>query len=227
MASLTTPTTVLPQTVLPTDWTLADVQQHVGGVALERIRLYPPPGMATVEDALRIHDREDRLYELVDGVLVEKIMATYESLLASFLIHLIHQFLDENPLGILLAPDGALRILPEKMRIPDVSFISWDKFPNRKLPRDRVFAVAPDLAVEILSEGNTPQEMELKRDEYFRAGVRLVWFIDPENRSAQVYTSRDACEPLDENGALSGREVLPGFELPLKALLDKVERLSQ
>ncbi len=55
------------------------------------------------------------------------------------------------------------------MRIPDVSFISWDKFPNRKLPRDRVFAVVPDLAIEILSEGNTPQEMELKLDEYFRA----------------------------------------------------------
>lgn len=160
MTCVTTPTTLLPQPVLPTNWPLADVQQHLGGVALERIRLYPPPGMAAIEDALAIADHEDRLCELVDGILVEKVMATYESLLAGFLIHLMHQFLDENPLGILLAPDGPLRILPEKMRIPDVSFISWDKFPNRQLPRDRVFAVAPDLAVEVLSEGNPPKAME-------------------------------------------------------------------
>lgn len=225
MATVTTPiTTVFPPTMLPTDWSLADVQQHLGGVALERIRLYPPPGMATVEDALAIADREDCLCELVDGILVEKIMASYESVVACFLIHLIHQFLDEHPLGVVTGESGALRILPKKMRIPDVAFISWDKFPNRQLPRDRVFAVAPDLAVEILSAGNTPREMELKLDEYFRAGVGLVWFIDPDSRIARVYTSRDNCEVLDENGVLSGGDVLPGFELTLKALLDKVDR---
>jgi Uma2 family endonuclease len=226
MASVTSATTVLPQTVLPTDWTLADLQQHLGGVALERIRLYPPPGMATVEDALAIHDRENRLCELVDGILVEKIMGSYESLLAGLLIHWMHQYLDANPRGIVLAPDGALRILAHKMRIPDVSFISWDKFPNRKLPRDRVFAVAPDLAVEILSEGNSPKEMELKLDEYFRAGAGVVWFIDPERRKAQIYTSRTCCEELDDSGVLSAGGVLPGFELPLKALLDKVDRAA-
>jgi len=215
---------VFPQTVLPTQWTLADLQRHVGHVPLERIRLYPPPGMATEDDAFEIRAREGRLCELVDGILVEKDTASFESLLASLLIHWISEFLDEHPLGIVLGEAGAQRILPRRMRIPDVSFISWDHFPDRRLPDDRVFKVAPDLAIEILSEGNTASEMEMKLDEYRQAGVRLVWYIDPRARTATVHTAEGSSETLDEDGVLQGGDVLPGFELPLRDLLDRYER---
>jgi Uma2 family endonuclease len=108
------------------------------------------------------------------------------------------------------------------MRIPDVSFISWDRFPGRKLPKDRVFRVAPDLAVEFISQGNTKGEMNLKLDEYFAAGVRLVWYIDPRTRTAQVYTARDRAETIGESGLLDGRDVLPGFQLRLGELFERV-----
>jgi len=224
MANVTTSDTILPHTVLPTDWTLADLQQHLGGISLQRIRLYPPPGMATIEDALTLHDREDVLCELVDGILVEKIMASCESVLAGILIQLLNHFLDQNPLGFVMGEAGAMQILPCKMRIPDVSFVSWEKFPNRKLPRDRMFAMAPDLAVEVLSEGNTDDEMDEKLDEYFRAGARLVWYIDPETRTAKVYKSTTQVESIAEEGTLSGNDVLPDFELPLRTLFERVER---
>lgn len=227
MANVTTSTTVFPPTVLPTDWSLADLQRHLGGVSLQRIKLYPPPGMATIEDALTLHDREAVICELVDGILVEKIMASYESVLAGILIQLLNNFVDEHPLGIVMGEAGAMQILPRRMRIPDVSFVSWKKFPGRKLPRDRVFAVAPDLAVEVLSEGNTDEEMDEKLDEYFRAGVRLVWYIDPETRTANVYESTDQVETQSEDGTLSGKDVLPGFELPLRTLFEKVERADK
>lgn len=216
-----------PPTCLPTEWSVADLQAHLGGIPLARIRLYPPPGMATEEDALNIQAHEDRLCELVDGILVEKVMASFESLVAGVLIHKVHTFLEKDPLGIVLAPDGMLWILPRKMRIPDVSFIRWERFPDRKLPRDRVFRVAPDLAVEILSEGNTDDEMGIKVSEYFRAGVRLVWLIDPEARSARVYTRVDHSEVLDENGILDGRDVLPGFQFRLRDLIDAVPRQAK
>ena len=145
------PTTAFPQTVLPIQWTLADLQRHLGDVPLERIRLYPPPGMASEKDALEIRAREGRLCELVDGILVEKDMASFESLLAGLLIQWLNNFLDEHPLGVVLGEAGALRILPRRMRIPDVSFISWDRFPDRRLPADLVYRGAPDLAVEILA----------------------------------------------------------------------------
>ena len=227
MATVSTPpstTPPLPPTLLPTEWTLADLQAHLGDIPAERIRLYPPPGMATEQDALDLEAHEDRLCELVDGILVEKVMAAFESLLAGILIHRIHTFLEKFPLGIVLAPDGMLWILPRKMRIPDVSFIRWERFPNRKVPRDAIFRVAPDLAVEILSKGNTVREMRIKVDEYFQAGVRLVWLIDPEARSACAYTGVDQCDVLDENGVLDGRDVLPGFQFRLRDLIDSVPR---
>jgi Uma2 family endonuclease len=149
-------------------------------------------------------------------------MATFESILAMMLGHLLNAHLEKSRHGIVLGESGSLWILPKKMRMPDVSFISMDRFPGRKLPQDRVYRVAPDLAVEVLSEGNTEAEMNLKLDEYFQAGVRLVWYIDPCARSARIYTGRDQEEVIDENGILDGREVLPGFQLRLGELFDRV-----
>jgi hypothetical protein len=53
-------------------WTVADLYRRFGPIAFERIRHDPPPGAATGADVDRIHTHEDRLYELVDGILVEK-----------------------------------------------------------------------------------------------------------------------------------------------------------
>jgi Uma2 family endonuclease len=217
------PLTAIPRhCTLPLTWTVEDLQQHLGGVPTGRIRLFPPPGTATESDALYIADHEDRICELVDGILVEKTMASYESLLAGLLITLLNVYLEKNPLGIALGPDGTLRILPSKTRAPAVSFIAWERFPGRKLPKDKVYRVAPDLAVEILSEGNPEGEMNLKLDEYFQAGVRLVWYIDPRTRTARIFTASNQVEPIDAQGMLRGRDVLPGFELRLGELFDRV-----
>jgi Uma2 family endonuclease len=216
----------LPPPTLPRHWTLADLQQHLGGVPADRIRLFPFPGTATEEDALGIAAHEDRLCELVDGVLVEKPMACYESVLATMLATLLNIYLEQDRRGIVLGADGPLRILPKKMRLPDVSFISWDRFPGRKLPTDKVYRIAPDLAVEVLSDSNTENEMDLKLDEYFLAGVRLVWYIDPPTRTARIYTAKDQMQTIDENGVLDGRDVLPGFQLRLGELFGRLDRAA-
>jgi Uma2 family endonuclease len=212
------------QVPLPHHWTMADLQKHLGGVPARRIRLFPQPGTATEEDALHVAHHEDRLCELVDGILVEKVMAAYESFLTMTLGFLLNTYLEKNRIGVILGPDGALRILPRRMRIPDVSFISWQRFPGGKLPTDAVFRVAPDLAAEILSKSNTKGEMDLKLREYFEAGVRLVWYIDPRSRTAQIFTDVDACTTIDENSLLEGRDVLPGFQLRLGELFERADR---
>jgi Uma2 family endonuclease len=162
----------------------------------------------------------------VDGVLVEKAMSSFESLIAAILIRLIGNFLDTNNLGVLLGADGQLWILPTKMRLPDVSFIRWERFPGGKLPDDRVYRIAPDLAVEVLSAGNTAKEMDRKLSEYFQAGVRLVWYIDPESRTARIYTSIDQMHEIDTAGHLEGQDVLPGFSLRLGELFERADRRS-
>ena len=224
--STTSDTSIVPPAVFPTSWSLANLQEHLGGISPERIRLYPPPGMATEEDAVRLDDHEDCLCELVDGVLVEKAMGFYKSILALLLGHFLNEYLETNNRGIVSGADGQIRILPTRMRVPDLSFIGWDRFPGGQLPEDRVCQVAPDLIVEILSKGNTQQEMEQKLNDYFEARVRLVWYIDPRSRSASVYTARQQMT-IDSSGYLDGGDVLPGFKLRLRELFERADRRRQ
>ena len=113
------------------------------------------------------------------------------------------------------------------MRVPDLSFIGWDRFPGGQLPEDRVCQVAPDLIVEILSKGNTQLEMEQKLNDYFEARVRLVWYIDPRSRTASVYTARQQMTTIDSSGYFDGGGVLPGFKLRLGELFERADRRRQ
>jgi Uma2 family endonuclease len=204
--------------------TLAELHRRLGGVPLERIRCQPPPGTATEDDVLRRVNGEKHLFELVDGVLVEKAMGYYESVLAVVLIQLLSNFLEQHDLGVVSGADGTLRLMPGLVRIPDVAFIAWERFPNRRLPAEPIPGIAPDLAVEVLSEGNTDAEMERKLGEYFATGVRLVWYLDPKSRTARVYTSPTTVQVLTEADTLEGEPVLPGFRLPLREWFERAER---
>jgi len=65
--------------------------------------------------------------------------------------------------------------------------------------------------------------MKRKLREYFQAGVRLVWYIEPKTRTARAYTAASECTEISSDGALLGGDVLPGFELPLAQLFARVE----
>ena len=124
--------------------------------------MVPTPGTAVEQDVLNAIDHEDRICELIDGVLVEKTMGYIESALAMAIGEYLRRFVRKDKLGMVLGPDGTLQILPHQVREPDVSFISWDRFPGGRLPEKPIPAVAPDLAVEVLSASNTKGEMRRK-----------------------------------------------------------------
>ena len=200
-------------------WTAADLVERFGPIPLHRIRHDPAPGTATERDVIEIHGREDRLYELIDGVLVEKTAGTYESYLAVLLSHLLWVFLREHDLGIVLGADGMMRLAPGLVRIPDVSFISWDRLRGRRVPREPIADLAPDLAIEVISKHNTPKEMQRKLGDYFSAQVRAVWYVyHAPRREVHVYSSPDEHTVLSEQQSLDGGDVLPGFTLALSNL---------
>jgi Uma2 family endonuclease len=207
-------TTAAP--VSPVLETLADLHERLGNVPLQRIRCHPAPGTATEADVLVYPRGEKRLYELLDGVLVEKPMGYYESLVAAILIHVLGSFLEAHDLGFVLGADAALRLAPGLVRLPDVSFIAWEHFPNRELPAEPVPDLVPDFVVEVVSSGNTAAEMERKLQEYFTAGVRLIWYVYPEQRTVHVYTSPHDVRILHEADCLDGGSILPGFQLPIQ-----------
>jgi Uma2 family endonuclease len=193
--------------------TLADLVERLGSIPLVRFRLQPPPGLATEDDLLRIHAEERVLCELVDGVLVEKPMAYVESTLAVALISPLHGFVKPLNSGVVTGPDGMMRLFPALVHVPDVAFGSWAHFPDRHLPKEAIPQIVPDLAVEILSPGNTKKEMDRKLAEYFGAGVRLVWIVDPERRTVDVHESPDRCVTLQVGDVPTGAAVLPGFQV--------------
>jgi Uma2 family endonuclease len=201
---------------------MAEVLEQLGDISPVRVRLHPAPGTATEKDLLQLRKQTKLLYELVEGTLVEKVMGSLESSLGCDLIRLLGNFLDQNPLGFLLGPDGAVRLLPDLVLIPDISFISWEQLPRRERPREPISSLAPALAVEILSPSNTKKEMERKVRQYFLGGVQMVWFVDGDARTVQVFTVPDQVVTLSEDQTLDGGAVLPGFSLPLRRLFAQV-----
>ena len=204
--------------------TLADLLKRLGGVPLERIRMHPAPGTATVQDVIDTEQREGKLCELVAGVLVEKTVGFAESGLAVWIGGLLNTFVLQRNLGIVTGADGTVELMPDLVRIPDVAFTSWDRLPGRRYPTVPVPRLAPNLAVEVHSRSNTPGEMAVKRQDYFTAGVQLVWEIDPDRRTATVYTTPTAGTALGITDSLDGGTVLLGFRLPLRDLFAELDR---
>lgn len=209
---------------LPELLTLEDLLHHLGDVPADRVRLNPVPGASTEADLLEIRDREGRLYELVEGVLVEKGMGFFESRVAVVILVLLEEFTVEHDLGVVAGADGMMRLTSGLVRIPDVSFIDWNQLPGRQLPAEAIPDLYPDLAVEVLSRSNTPGEMERKRREYFAAGCTLVWQVHPQRRTIDVYTSPDEFTTVDETGTLDGGHILPGFSVAVAEIFASAER---
>ena len=217
--------TTAPATSTTGTATIADLLDNLGGVPPNRVLVRPPPGTATEQDVIDIRAREKRLCELVDGTLVEKAVGYRESLLALFLARVLDAFVRAKNLGLVSGPDGTMRLFAGLIRIPDVAYVSWQRVPGGRVPDRPVPDLAPDLAVEVLSEGNTPAEMARKRREYFEASVRLVWEVDPDARTVAVYTAPDQPTTLlRENEMLTGGDVLPGFTLALRELFAELDR---
>jgi Uma2 family endonuclease len=198
--------------------TSLDLATRLGDIPLSRIRFSPRPGQATEDDVLAIDSHEGRLFELVDGTLVEKAMGSFESLIAGKLVTKFNVYLETHPkLGIALGSDGMLRLRVKLVRIPDVSFIAREQLAKGKFPRRGIAAIAPTIAVEVISEGNTRREMESKLDEYFQYGSKEVWYLYPETRTLVRYTAREQAETLGEPDTLQ-TPLLPGFACPVDSL---------
>jgi len=214
-----TRTTPVPsRTPLANVANIRDLLKRLGNIPAQRVRLHPTPGTATENDVLRVLDHENVPCELVEGTLVEKPMGYEESEIACLLITFLNIYVRPRKLGIVTGPDGTLRLFPGLVRIPDVAFASWGCFPDRKRPKARIPHIAPDLVVEVLSKSNTKPEMAKKLGEYFEAGVRLVWMVDPRKRTVRAYTAPDQSVLIKTGQSLDGGAVLPGFVLRLDEL---------
>jgi Uma2 family endonuclease len=181
-------------------------------------------------NSVRTHDTaagEDiERYEVVDGVRVEREpMGAFETVLASWLCHLMNSFAAGKKLG--LAVNEVLFVLnaalPLKRR-PDVAFVSYAQWPTPIVAREPAWNVVPDLAIEIVGPTNLAEEIDRKITDYFQSGARLVWVFYPDSGRVYVYQSPTHVNILEGTNTLDGGEVLSGFRLPIAALYEAVAK---
>ena len=160
-------------------------------------------------------------YELVDGELVERFMGNESSLIGGRLFRWIGNFVDAKNLGWVLPADAGYRCFPDdpqRVRRPDVSFIRRGRLPGER-PARSYDVIAPDLVVEVVSPNEPYKTIEAKVEDYLKAGVRLVWVINPDTRTATIYRADGSVSRLHEPDELDGEDVLPGFRLRLGDVL--------
>ncbi len=161
------------------------------------------------------------LYEVIGTEVREKPpMGAYEYDLALVLAEAINAI--ARPLGLgraFVEMLFDLRPAVDRSRRPDVAFVSTERWPmTRRAPREAAWKLAPDLAVEIVSPSNEVSDLLRKVEEYFRAGVRAVWVIEPDVLKVYAYTSPTAVRIFAVGDELDGGEVVPGFRIALSDL---------
>jgi Uma2 family endonuclease len=207
-------------------WTASEVIARFGDIPIARLRTSPPPGEATETDVIELHDRHDRLFELIDGTLVEKAMGWQESELAIVIARLLGNFVAAHRLGKVFGSDGMFRLEPKQIRIPDVAYVSKQRFAGRTLKRGAFWELGCDLAVEVISPSNTKREMERKLRDYFGAGVKAVWLVYPKTREVAVYSSATEFVTLGGDDLLDGGAVLPGFSVPVSRIFAELDAME-
>lgn len=204
-------------------WTASEVIAHFGDIPIARVRTTPPPGEATEADVVELHERHDRLCELIDGTLVEKAMGWREAELAIIIASLLRGFVSANHLGKVFGPDGMFRLEPGQVRIPDVAFISIQRFAGRRVKPGAFWELGCDLAVEVISPSNTRREMERKLADYFAAGMNAVWLVYLEPRQVVVHRSPTDSRVLRGDDVLEGSAILPGFSVTVAQIFAELD----
>lgn len=128
----------------------------------------------------------------------------------------LHLYVKLNKLGQVYAAETGFKLQsdPDTVRAPDIAFVRAERIHSTN--REQGYGDgAPDLAVEVLSPGNTKREMTDKVEEYLAAGGRLVWAVNPKSKTVTVYRSFTDVATLTENDTLDGGDVVPGFQIPV------------
>jgi Uma2 family endonuclease len=110
--------------------------------------------------------------------------------------------------------EAGFQLGPRTVRQPDVAVV----LGHRVAPDDAWLQGAPDIAIEVLSPGNSAQDIELKIAEYLAAGGKSVWIVSPKAKHVRIYRADGTWTLLDQTKTLSDESALPGFALPLSEL---------
>jgi Uma2 family endonuclease len=167
----------------------------------------------------------EKSFELVDGFLKEKPMGARSSYIARELATQLTIYCRANPCGHPISNDSGFRcfpLRPKLVRKPDVAFVRFGKLPNEVIPNGHI-KIAPDLAAEVVSPGDSYEEIEEKVMDYRSAGVELIWIISPLSQRILIRRLDGSADELAPSDELSGENVIPGFRCRVSELFETMK----
>jgi Uma2 family endonuclease len=174
----------------------------------------------TAEELWRL-STSDKKYELVQGELIEMTPpgGTHGNIAAK-MSWLLLNFVKAQKLGEIMVETGfQLASNPDTVRGPDISFLSADKVPAGGIPAGYISG-PPDLAIEIVSPGDTASEIHAKAQDYLEYGSRLVWIVYPQQQTVVVHYPDRTARTLQHADTLTGETVIPGFSCQIQEIFD-------
>ncbi len=162
----------------------------------------------------------DAPYELWEGVLKEVSPSSLKpGIVAARMVGALIAYVETHSLGYISTAEAGyiLSRNPHTVVAPDVAFVRGDRFPGG-LPESGFSPLPPDLAVEVISPTDRKADIAEKQALYRRAGVPLVWWVDPERKTVTVYRLGQKPEIVGATDTLDVGEVLSGFELRLQSI---------
>lgn len=203
-----------------------------------KLHIDAPPQTVTAEELWRLSHLPENVgkrFDLIEGVLTEMPPAGWEhGEITLELGAMVHQHVRQHKLGRVTAAETGYilfrspksegtRQAKDIVLAPDVGFIAAER--ARDLISPEYVPFAPDLAVEVVSPGNTTEEINEKVELYLKHGVRLVWVVYPARQKVHVYRpqqeGRASVAFLGIEDSLDGEDVLPGFSAAVRALFER------
>lgn len=120
--------------------------------------------------------------------------------------------------GTVFGPQMGARLPDSSVKMPDVAWVSDERWPDQDVDESALLQGAPDLVIEIISKTDSPEEQEVKMAEWMANGVSLGWLIDPFRELVTIYRPDAEPETLDRPETLSGEDVCEGLEVNLERI---------
>ncbi len=168
--------------------------------------------LMTAEELLKLPRGQHR-YALVKGELITMSPAGFDhGVVIVRLTWRLAQHVEATSLGLVCGAETGFKIAsnPDTVLAPDLAFVARERLENKERPK-AFYPGAPDLAVEVVSPGDTFNEVADKVAAWLEAGTRAVWVANPKRRTITIHRSLTESVTLTVNDELDGQEIVPGF----------------
>jgi Uma2 family endonuclease len=163
-------------------------------------------------DELYLLPKDDKRHELIRGELTTmNPPGGNHAMIVVNVATLLKNFVKPRRLGVVLSDPGfVLQRNPDTVRAPDVAFLSAAIISPKGVEK-AFFQHPPELAIEVVSPGDSAREVADKTQEYLAGGAREVWIVQPEDRTVVIHRAGGEVITLGEEDTLDGGTLLPGF----------------